>query len=54
MIVGANDLDVRLNCYAIFNDNMEVVLHVVYEIYNKEYDIKDFEPVSFYYRNISI
>ena len=47
MIVGANDLDVRLNCYAIFNDNMEVVLHVVYDIYNKEYDIKGFRVGKF-------
>ena len=48
MNVAQGDVDARLNRYAAFDDNMDVVLQLVYDIHGRIMDINDFEMVIFY------
>ena len=50
MNVAQGDVDARLNRYAAFDDNMDVVLQLVYDIHGRIMDINDFEMVIFYSR----
>ena len=47
MNVAKGDVDARLNRYAAFDDNMEVVLQLVNEIHGRMFDVNDFEMVKF-------
>ena len=46
MKVAKGDVDARLNRYAAFDDNMEVVMQLVNEIHNRMVDINEFEMVN--------
>ena len=47
MKVAEGDVDARLNRYAAFDDNMEVVLQLVNDIHGRMFDINDFEMGKF-------
>ncbi|KAL1809459.1 hypothetical protein ACET3Z_026449 [Daucus carota] len=47
MDIGGGDVMGRLNRYAVFDDNMEIVLKLVNEIHCREYEVSDFEMFLF-------
>ena len=46
MLVDDDDVNKKIRHYALFDDNMDVVLKTVNDLHNKQYDGREFDMVN--------